>query len=416
MKRLLAALLPLALLFQPAFAATLPATPATLWNQMGAAQPGDHVQLQSGDYGDIPAWNFKKAGVVTIEPAPGAVVTLSSINADGSTNLLITGFDVAMKATTQYGITAGSGANNVVYDRMKVHQADASLLQGVGFWFRNAIKVTVQNSEFYWLGTGGGALDSDQVLIAGNRIHDINVDGILLSGKLSGVVSGNTLRDFHPGAGDHPDGIQFFDAASGVVGPLEISSNRIERGSVGQLQGIFGEGGAGISIHDNELLGTMYNGIGLARTKVASIDHNFVDGYPDMDTRIIVRGGCDSVALTNNTTQSVFSYVTTGEPPCTNVTLAGNTIIPASAGAGDYAALNAWKGTTATPVVTPPVVSPPVVTPPAVNPLQATVDSLNAKVASLTAQLAAAAKLAQTVQTAVTAVQRPLTDLKAALK
>lgn len=382
MKRLLRAALALAcsLFAVPVLAATLTATPATSWAVLGAAKPGDIVQLQAGDYGDLAAWNFKKAAPgVTIEPAPGAAVTISSINAGGSSNLTFTGFDVVMKPTTQYGLQAGGAGGNVVFDRMKVHQADASLLQGVGFWVRNGANVTIRNSEFYWLGLGGGLMDSDHVTISGNLIHDVGVDGIDLAGVTNVLVSRNVIHDSHPSGGAHPDGIQWWSTATTPTNGVEIAYNHIERGAGGASQGVFGEDGANVSIHDNELLGTMYNGIGLARTKGAQIRHNFVAGYPDMGTRIIVRGGCDAVTIEGNAAQEVVNYVTTTEPACTNLTIQGNTTIPAVQ-LGDLSALDAWKGVA-------------VSTPPAADPLQVTVEALKAQVAVAT-QTAADTKAA----------------------
>lgn len=417
MKRLLAAVLPLALLCaSAAAAATLTATPATYWDLTRAAKGGDIVQLSTGDYGDLTIWNMTPvAPGVVIQPAPGAAVKLSSINANGSTNLLITGFDVTMTPTTGIGLSAGSGAKNIVFDHLKVHQADAATLAGVGFAIRNAANITVQNSEFYWTGSGGYDMDSDRVTVTGNLIHDINTDGILLAGATNATVTKNVLHDFHPGDGDHPDAIQWWSTADTATKAVEIAFNHIERGAGGISQGIFGEDGANVSIHDNELLGTMYNGIGLSRTKGAVIDHNFVDGYPDMGTRIIVRGGCDQVAITNNAAQAVVNYVASDEPPCTNVTIAGNTTLQPAA-MGDLSLLTAWKGTVAPPVVTPPpVVVPPVVTPPAVNPLQATVDSLNAQLASLTAKVASLTAQLQTATTLTATQASQIATLKAQL-
>lgn len=405
MKHLLAATIAFACLVSPAFAATVAVTPASYWNTLSAAQPGDVLQLQAGDYGDLNAKNFPKAAPgVTLQPAPGAMVAMGSINASGSTNLTFTDFDVTMKPTTQYGVTVGSGGQGVVFDRVKVHQADGSLLQGVGFWVRNAAGVTVRNSEFYWLGIGGGVMDSDKVTVAANHIHDVKTDGIMLSGTTNALVTRNLIHDHHPTAGDHPDGIQFFNTAAHATDRLEISANRVERGAGGIIQGIFGEDGANVAIHDNELLGTMYNGIGLSRTQGAEITRNFVAGYPDMATRIIVRNACDRVAISGNTAQQVVNYVAAGETPCSNVTLAGNTIIGPAAGPGDYAALNAWKGTSA-----PAATAPPVVASPAPNPLQATVDSLTTQVADLTAKLSAA-------QASLAAANAKIAQAQAALK
>lgn len=86
MARLLGAALALACSLAAGVAggATLTTSPATLSAVLAAAKPGDLVQFTAGDYGDVAAWSQAKAAPgVTLAPAPGAAVKLSSINARG---------------------------------------------------------------------------------------------------------------------------------------------------------------------------------------------------------------------------------------------------------------------------------------------------------------------------------------------
>lgn len=403
-----AAALALACLFTAglAHAATLTATPATLSTQLAAALPGDIVELAAGDYGDLAAKNLAKAAPgVTIRPAAGAAVAVSSITASGSTNLTFTGLEVQAKPATQYALTVAGGGAGVVFDQLKVHQVDGKTPVGVGAFIRNAAGVTIQNSEFAWLGVGVTVMDSDHVTVAGNELHDIAVDGMDLAGASDVLVSKNYIHDFHPGEGAHPDAIQFWATALHPdPARITITGNRYVRGTGGVAQGIFGGPGEDVTITDNALRGPMYNGISLAGTKGATISGNFVDGYPDMATRIIVRGGCDQVAITGNAAQAVVNYVVASEAPCTNVTISGNTALQPAA-FGDDALLTAWRTAKgAAPIVTPP--------PPA-DPLQATVDSLKTQVTALQGQATASAQQAGTAQAALATVQQQVSSLQA---
>jgi hypothetical protein len=136
-------------LLLPAFAwaATLTATPANVWPQVQAAQPGDVVQLQTGAY-VLDLWNLPKAAPgVTVMPAPGAVVTASEIDTSGSANLILKGIEVVASASTQYAVTCGGGCTGDVFDGLKVHQADPTLMSGVGIFLRSVQGVTVRTPK-----------------------------------------------------------------------------------------------------------------------------------------------------------------------------------------------------------------------------------------------------------------------------
>jgi nitrous oxidase accessory protein NosD len=121
-------------LLLPAFAwaATLSATPANVWPEVLAAQPGDVVQLQPGAY-VLDLWNLPKAAPgVTVMPAQAGTVTASEINTSNSPNLIIKGMEVLASAGTQYAVTCSDPCQGQVFDGLKVHQADNKSLSGVG--------------------------------------------------------------------------------------------------------------------------------------------------------------------------------------------------------------------------------------------------------------------------------------------
>jgi hypothetical protein len=336
MKRIWCTVSMIALMASTARAATLSATPADLSARVGAARPGDIVQLAPGAYGAVKLQNIVKAPQgVTIQGAPAAVFT--SLDASGSSFLTFDGIEVAGGGNLAM-VWFGAGAHDLALRNSKVHQADNQTLLGSGVVFNNAANVTIDHNEFSFLGSGVGVQSSTGAVIANNLFHDIGSDGIDLTNAVQTKVVGNRATNFHPQPAAHPDFIQFWGPSTSG---LDIEDNRFDRGTGGVTQGIFGEDGAGITIKNNILRGTMFNGIGLSRTKGAEIEGNFLDGYPDMPTRIIVRGGCTGIAITNNTAQTIINYVPAGQPACKDVRIAQNTAV-APAPFGDDRPLEAW--------------------------------------------------------------------------
>lgn len=332
-----------------AASACSPATSATLtakddnsaYAQVQAAHAGDVVQLQSGTY-KLDLLNLKKAGEVVVMPAPGANVIATEINLDGSAFLTIRGVNVVMTPKTQYGLEV-QGGQNITLDGLKVRGSDCNKLNGLGAWFRGLPKgsnVVLKNSKFSCLGSGIGAYTSDGLTIEGNDLQNLQTDGMILTGSTNIVVRNNTGGNFHTAGGGHPDFIQFANNPDGSSAHVTITGNHFDRGSGDQVQGIFIEDGSDFTIVGNVLLGTMYNGLSLARTKGAVIANNFLQAYPDMTTWIMVRQEADNVAITNNAAPSVVVGVS-GEPRPTNVKQQNNTATKPAA-RGDQTQYNAW--------------------------------------------------------------------------
>jgi hypothetical protein len=320
-------------------AATLQATPANLLAQVRAAQPGDVVRLASGTY-SIGFTVQKPAPGITIEPAPGATVIASVLNLTGSTNITVDGVDVPMAGAGAYGATAGPGSQNITFRHLKVHQADNKTNDGVAFYIRGANAITVDSSEIGHSGIGINIIDTDHVVLTNNLIHDISGDDIDLAGAPYAKVIGNTAINNVPGPDEHPDFIQFWGTKTNP-NPCDIviEKNRYDRGKGGAAQGIFGEGGCNVTIANNIIRGAMGNGIALAFTNGANISGNFVQGYPDMASGMVVRNRCSNITMTNNAAGAVTNYVVAGEMPCTNVKISSTTIVKA-AKFGDDAVLN----------------------------------------------------------------------------
>jgi nitrous oxidase accessory protein NosD len=324
------------------------ATPATFAAVLKASQPGDEVLLADGAYGVLLINAVVRAAPgITVKPAPGAKPALSGVTVQSATGVTVQGLEVRMAPAQQYGV-AVAGSVAVVVEGLTVHQADNSLA-GTGVWVRGCKDVSVRGCDLRHLGAGLGAMDSSGVTAEGNQIHDIGTDGMLFAGVLDLIVRGNHLRNITPPVGAHPDAIQLFaTAANPKPGPSLIENNTYERGEGAAAQGVFVENCSKLTIRHNVLRGCMYNAIGLSACATAEITDNFAQGFPDMGTRIIVRGASSDVTVKGNTVEAVVDYIVNGVNP--NFVQSGNTLIKA-APAGDDTALKAWQGAKAPPPV-----------------------------------------------------------------
>lgn len=382
MKRLLVAALGLILFASPALAGTITASSTdAAWTAVKTGKPGDVVLLTADVKGILELDNFNvSAPGITIQPAPGAAVVLTGIIAKTSQGLNFSGLDVQLTPTQQYGVYLGT-CSRITLSGMTIHQALGTDLSGAGIFIRGCTDVAVTNSQLNHLGSAAGFLESQRLTFTGNALSDIQTDGIF--GEASHVlVASNTITDFHPAPGDHPDAIQLWGSATGSLSDdVIVRDNTITRGSGEVVQGIFFENSSNVSITGNAMLGTMYNGIALSNVRTAKVAGNFVQSYVDMGSRIIARGGSDTIAITDNTlSDPVINLVQVGDAPVTNFSTSGNTVIKPAA-VGDASALNAWLVAKGSPVVVPPVVTPP--TPPVV-----VVDTRDAQITALTTQVA----------------------------
>jgi nitrous oxidase accessory protein NosD len=333
----------------PAAAATSTVSTAdALWAALKAAKPGDVVQLASGSYPPVRFDKFVVAAPgVTVRPAPGAKPILGGLAMEDSEGFNFTGLEIAISdPKTQYAANV-YGGQRIKFDHMTFHQAagERGARGGVGAFIRMSSDVTITNSEFYNLGVGVSLMDDTDPVVRNNRFHDLETDGVDISGSVGPVIDANTFTDFYPDPQDHPDGIQFWATKLHPVGKnAVVTNNVIRRGKGGPMpmQGIFAENQANMTIRGNAMVCTLYNGISVSGTATALIEDNFVQGCPDIGTRIIARDGSTDVTVRNNRiTEKVVDLHQSGSTDNVRFNAKGNTTIP-EAKVGDTTAMDAW--------------------------------------------------------------------------
>ena len=181
--------------------ATLSANPTTIQAVLNKAKPGDRIVLTKASY---PTVKFPSK---TWAPQPLFV--------DASRAQI-----VSIVAHRVSGVIISGGA---------ISGPDT---YGIGL--RDSSRISILNMDIsnVWRGIVVGP--ATDVLIRGNNLHALRVDGIDVIGQRI-VIDRNTIRDFKPIEGDHPDGIQLWSVKIPTE-DVRIVGNTI----TGKMQGIFG--------------------------------------------------------------------------------------------------------------------------------------------------------------------------------
>ncbi|PZQ63827.1 MAG: hypothetical protein DI570_07705 [Phenylobacterium zucineum] len=311
---------------------------ASLTSALQAAVGGDVIKLAPGTYSGL---TFK------IAPSFASEVTITS--ADPSNPAVLTDFslryaknwsfsDLEFKALDNPSMIANDGSywafkfrdtDGMSFNNVKVHGSlDGDASNDVsGISFSASKNVSITNSEFQQLERGLAIAGTQNVKVNNNSFHDLRSDGADFVQVNKVEVKNNTFSDFDPVKGDHPDAIQFW--TTGTTAPstdIVISGNVITRGDGEYTQGIFLRDQVGtlpyerVTISDNLIIGTGYNGIRIQGAKDIAITNNELVSFKgDLTTFVLVQGGTN-VTLDGNKAAQI-SYDTS-----TNVTMTGNTI------------------------------------------------------------------------------------------
>lgn len=312
-----------------------------LYAALKTAHAGDVIKLAAGNYSAISlnGFNFTGGGV-TVESADNShQAVLNGLTVNNSSGLTFDHLNLNVNGSTSTGANVGN-SSNITISAVTVHGTTGTD-EGGGVFVRSSSNVTVTGSDFSAIGSGIGHLDDTGLTFTNNNFHNLATDGIYGGGSNGVLVSGNHFQDFFPEAGAHPDAIQFWGGSTGVSGSnVTITDNVIVRGAGDPIQGIFLESTNNVIITGNAMSGTMYNGISVSTTNNVLIADNFLQGYTDMDTRIMTRGGSANVVVQNNTSQTILTYNDGGVANPNYVQGANTTVNAASV--GDVSAMNTW--------------------------------------------------------------------------
>ena len=323
-----------------------------------AAQDGDVISLTAGSYSglDVSRLNFSTGVTITsADPSHLAVLTNFDISASSGLHFANLEFHATGAGGNYWGFNVNN-SSNISFDHLSVHgsldgnpQDDP---EGIGILGSSNISIT--NSEFQQLFRGIAFGNTSGVTISGNSFHDLRTTGVMGAQASDVKILDNTFKNFKLVTGDHPDAIQFLTSATTAAShDITISGNVIDRGAGDGIQGIFLRDELGslpydhVTISDNLLIGTGYNGIAVLGGKDLMITGNTLVSYSGSSTVnwLLVQKADGVVAAGNSAVKISFDQVT-------NLVEANDTLNAAVADAGK-AALAIWTfaHTGITPVI-----------------------------------------------------------------
>jgi len=361
-----------------------------LTSALQAVQGGDRILLQPGTYEglDFVFNNLTYAQGITIASAdPLHPATLTHFDMVGSSGITFSDVEMVTGDTGFFQFQVFN-SSNVHFDHVSVHGSmDNNPRNDIeGIRFQDSTDVSITNSEFQQLERAMTFGSSDNITVANNNVHNIEITGVSFGQVGHVTVAGNSFSNFDPVVGvDHPDAIQFLTAGTTASShDISITNNVIFRGTGGATQGIFFRDQVGtlpfnnVTIADNLIDGTGFGGIAVNSANGITVNGNLLvtlDGAGNTTPLQVFDSA--NVTLTNN---QAINYGTDGD---TGLVQNGNSINAAVADGG-VEALHGWlaahgqmqleaqlllglapaPGAPDLPPMGPPVVTPP--PPPAV--------------------------------------------------
>jgi Ca2+-binding RTX toxin-like protein len=313
---------------------------STLLQALATAQPGDTIQLASGNYGDVLIQNLDFAANVTIASAdPANPAVFDTLRLKSVSNLTLDGIQVTNEL--EPGEPTWSSALRIDQS-LNIQIVNSEITGSVDGDYRNdangivvldSENITISDSSVHDLTNGISVGRSTGVSITNNQIYDIRTDGIQAANTRGTVIDGNIIRDFHPAydLGDHPDMIQIWnDGSFGDVTDITITNNQLLKGTGDNVQAILIQGQHGpnaapyttsnITIAQNTINAGSAQGIWVSDAENVTIDANVITeaAGADLTPGILTQRLVDS-AVTNNTAPTI------DDVDSVNLTSTGNT-------------------------------------------------------------------------------------------
>jgi len=229
---------------------TLVTTAAELHSALASAQPGDTIQLASGNYGDITIDGANFSDFVTLAAADTAnAPVFTGVAIKNSSHLRLDGIKL------EHILDPGepdwvSGMRIDQSDHIEITSSEFTgsddgnyMNDGQGFLALDSTHVALTGNALHDLKVGAGFGRAQHVEVGNNTFYDIRSDGLNLGAVSHADIHGNSFTDFHPATADHPDMIQVFNnGARQDMTDITIRSNTLMQGDGAPVQGIFIQG------------------------------------------------------------------------------------------------------------------------------------------------------------------------------
>ncbi len=281
---------------------------AALSAALKTAGAGDTIELTAGTYAPIAIKGVHFAQDVTITAKAGAEVVLTGLKVQESNGLAFSNLEFKVDPAAPANPFQVAGSQDIHFIGLDVHgSVDGNYANDVGgMLIRDSSNVSVADSEFHDLMYGLSHLKVDGFSFTGNNIHHVQVDGLRGGGSSNVLVAANRFSDLHPDVDDHADAIQFWTSNTTVSAhDIVVRDNLFVRGDGAAPQGVFFRDQIGtlpfqgVTITGNVIIGASYNGIYVIGGDDVLIEDNYVQGFLDKKSRILVEN-VDGVTIQGN--------------------------------------------------------------------------------------------------------------------
>lgn len=302
---------------------------AALSTALAAAQGGDTIRVEPGNYGSL---NVKRGQAkdfplpVTIEaavpeePPVFAPMTLYDLSNVRFRDLAWEQLDDLGARHTGCVTLYGGKKIEFLQNKFRGHARQGQHGRfGYGIVAEGVEGLAVAKNEFSNLERGFVGSKGRLWLAELNHFHDIGHDCMSFAELRDSAIRKNLMEDFHPGPDYHPDGIQFHCNGTKGSHNIVIAQNLIICDPERRAQGIFMRGGykgdvpdqrySGILIEENTTAGTMWNGIMVTYADRLNINRNRILHLPGKDRMIarIVTDYSTGAAIDNESRQFLLN-------------------------------------------------------------------------------------------------------------
>ena len=289
------------------------------------ATGGETIVLRDGDYGDFEFVNTSFASTVTLvaENPQGAV--FNTIRLGFVDNLTFDGIELAFENVdnlpTFFRAFNVTDSNNITVVNSELHGSEDGDLDNDTFLFsaRDSNNIIIDNTEFHNAIRAVIFQDVDDIVVTNNFVHTIRSDGFDFVGTNNVLIDGNRFTNFFPNieAGDHSDGVQFFNNVDNPSQQnITITNNTFLIGDGLGFQSIFVENDlpngsfVDVVISNNLIVNDNGHGITLTDAVNAEISNNTLTQIPGAQFQpgINILRSTENINLIDNVTPRISIF------------------------------------------------------------------------------------------------------------
>jgi parallel beta-helix repeat protein len=296
------------------------------------------ILLEAGTYSLTAQTNYNPSANVTIESAsPINKAVVEGLELSHSSNFTFT--DLAfttLPSKSTFEVASSYFDNNVNFTNDTFSGSTSSSYTSApsqGLVIADSTNSTVSNSVFQYVQNGLTEKENNGITISANSFSDLFGDGIDNAASSNVNISQNNFTSLHIDGSDtqHSDCIQFWTSGETTAGGnIKITGNTYNIGSGAAAQGIFISDQVGhltysnVTIENNDLVGTGWNGITLQHVSGATVENNTLQSVmsTDQTSRLTLDGGVSGVVENNKIGQLINQDGNTA-------TVGGNSILAA---------------------------------------------------------------------------------------